>query len=570
MSSRKDEHTAGITLLDLNAHRASSTGSSEVRRHISLQAKFHGFPWRVFFIILLLPLSLAPIIILSAIAEMASQNYIRGRSCYPNGLWKEAAGATWRIMDSTYFFTPNLSFGNMTFTQVKVIDIAWDLLVGRGGQMGLAWVNWVVFNEWLVFHLEKWRTSYKMYSTVALQTTSWTMLGVAAKEFLYFGERSWARFFRWLAVFSMLISTLYVLAFPTLMAAMTGYITTYEPYVEDRDHDLKEWSKVDEIVRTISSGGVGIGFDEGALYVTAKDEELIRAVDDFISKYATANKTLTFTWSGSQPAEYIGDDGSGIKQKVYFIDTGVNWEFEKTIWTTNETVTIEVPLSTGKPLRDLVAPQEQYYSIGGRYGDRYNSSWVRSHSSCKPSETYQWGFSYIFVFMVSIFNFLWSSIMISMWLDTRRGSRMYKSGRRPGLLRSVLDLAAAVREELGPNAEPGKPLAPSKPTCDSFLSYLVVDGATLTSFSATLQTNYSMPSSYIFPFFVNLNFCAVNVYLTHANAVDDVLVRVLLPSTREDWELRFQATGGGCFATIMGFVGLAPAVPQSYAAVSTG
>lgn len=280
MSTRKDKYTAGIALLDLNTNCNSSTTAREIQSHTSLKAKLQGFPWRVFLITLLLPLSLAPIIILSAIAEMASQNYIRGRSCYPNGLWKEAAGATWRIMDSTYFFTPNLSFGNMTFTQVKVIDIAWDLLVGRGGQMGLAWVNWVVFNEWLVFHLERWGTSYKMYATVALQTTSWTMLGVVAKEFLCFGEKSWARFFRWLAMFSMLVSTLYVLAFPTLMAAMTGYITTYEPYVEDRDQDLKEWSKVDEIVRTISSGGLGLGFEQGALYVTAKDEELVRTVDD--------------------------------------------------------------------------------------------------------------------------------------------------------------------------------------------------------------------------------------------------------------------------------------------------
>lgn len=172
-----------------------------------------------------------------------------------------------------------------------------------------------------------------------------------------------------------------------------------------------------------------------------------------ISKYASANKTLTYTWTGTQAIEYIGDDGSGIKQKIYYIDSGVNWEFENAIWTTNETVIIEVPEFTSKPLRDLVAPQEQYYSIGGRYGDQYNSSWIRSHSSCKPSETYQWGFSYIFLFMVAIFNFLWSFIMIAMWLDTRRGSRMYRSGRRPGLLRSVLDLAAAVREELGSDAE---------------------------------------------------------------------------------------------------------------------
>jgi hypothetical protein len=280
MSMCKDEHTASIALLDLNTHCTSATSAPEVQAYRSLQSRFQGFPWRIFFITLLLPLSLAPIIILSAIAEMASQNYIRGRSCYPNGLWKEAAGATWRIMDSTYFFTPNLSFGNMTFTQVKVIDIAWDLLVGRGGQMGLAWVNWVVFNEWLVFHLERWDTSYKMYSTVALQTTSWTMLGVAAKEFLCFGEKSWARFFRWLAMFSMFISTLYVLAFPTLMAAMTGYITTYEPYFEDNNHNLVEWRKLDEIVRTIEAGGLSLGFDEDTVQVTAKDEELVRTLDD--------------------------------------------------------------------------------------------------------------------------------------------------------------------------------------------------------------------------------------------------------------------------------------------------
>jgi hypothetical protein len=51
-------------------------------------------------------------------------------------------------MDSSYFFTPNLSFGGMTFTQVKVIDIAWDLCVGHGGQMLLAWVNLSSVTAW--------------------------------------------------------------------------------------------------------------------------------------------------------------------------------------------------------------------------------------------------------------------------------------------------------------------------------------------------------------------------------------------------------------------------------------
>lgn len=287
MTFTKHEGAVNIALLDYNSHdasRNSSTKSPGVQHDRSLREKLNGFPGRTFLIVSLLPLALSPIVILSAIAEMASQNYIRGRSCYPNGLWKEATGATWRIMDSTYFFTPNLSFGAVTFTQVKVIDIAWDLIVGRGGQMGLAWVNWRVFNEWLVYHLERYATSYKMYSVVALQTTSWASLGVFAKEFLCFGEKNWGRFFRWLAMFCMFISTLYVLAFPTLMAAMTGYITTYEPYVEDYEHNLIEWEKVDEIVMSIS-GGDGIGFEQSDVWITAQEEQLIYDLDRCKSSY---------------------------------------------------------------------------------------------------------------------------------------------------------------------------------------------------------------------------------------------------------------------------------------------
>lgn len=180
-------------------------------------------------------------------------------------------------MDSTYFFTPNLSFGNMTFTQVKVIDIAWDLVIGRGGQMALAWVNWTVFNEWLVYHAERWRTSFKMYTAMTLQTTSWTMMGVAAKEFLCFGERSWARFFRWLAMFCMLISTLYVLAFPTLMAAMTGYITTYEPYMEDYDRNLIEWEKVHVVTAIVHDvERLDLGY-KSPFFIAQEDKEMYSA-----------------------------------------------------------------------------------------------------------------------------------------------------------------------------------------------------------------------------------------------------------------------------------------------------
>lgn len=239
--------------------------------------KMRPFLWNAFLVISSLPFALAPIIVLATAAEEASVGYILGRNCYPNGLWKEASGATWRIMDSSYFFTPNLSFGAMTFTQVKVIDIAWDLCVGRGGQLLLAWVNYRVLNEWLLYHMEMHLTSYKMYTAVAFETTTLSTLGVLGKEFLAFGQKSWKRFFRWLAVLCMLLATLYVLAFPTLMAAMTGYITTYKPYVEDYEHNLIEWEKVSPIQYIIEDSH-RVGNYSKPLLATDDDPDLTNAV----------------------------------------------------------------------------------------------------------------------------------------------------------------------------------------------------------------------------------------------------------------------------------------------------
>jgi len=250
---------------------------SDKKNDMTLREKIISFPWKTCLVIAGLPLALALIISLATAAERASVGYILPRDCYPNGLWKESAGATWRIMDSSYFFTPNLSFGSMTFTQVKVIDIAWDLLVGRGGQLLLAYVNYRVFNEWLLYHMELHLTSYKMYTAIAFQTTSLGTLGVLGKEFLAFGKGTWKRFFRWLAMLSMLISTFYVLAFPTLMAAMTGYITTYEPYVEDYGGNLIDWEKVKTVWAVVQDSD-RIGDYDRPLAATTDDAELTDAI----------------------------------------------------------------------------------------------------------------------------------------------------------------------------------------------------------------------------------------------------------------------------------------------------
>lgn len=281
--SEQDKHSS-VEMLMMRTHLPQRDTQDpkweDQEKGTSFREKWTTFPWKLVLIILSLPLALAPIVSLSAAAEITSQSYIRGRDCYPNGLWKFSPGATWEIMDSSYFFTPNLSFGSMSFTQVKVIDIAWDLIIGRGGQLALALVNYRVFNEWLVYHMEHHFTSYKLYAAVAFETTTLSTLGVLAKEWLAFGSAKsiWKRILRWLALLSMLLSTLYVLSFPTLMGAMTGYIATSEPYVQNLEQNLIAFNKVDSVVYVITDAQ-RINYEKD-LVVGSRDLRLVSAIQD--------------------------------------------------------------------------------------------------------------------------------------------------------------------------------------------------------------------------------------------------------------------------------------------------
>ena len=428
-------------------------------RKAGLREIWSSSPWKVILVALAALLAFAIIVVLAAAAEMASQSYIMGRDCYPNGLWKEKPGATWRIMDSSYFFTPNLSFGAFTFTQVKVIDVAWDVIVGRGGQLLLGWVNYRVFNEWLVYHMEMHSTSYKLYAAVAFETTTMGTLGVLAKEFLAFGKRTRRRFFRWLAILSMLLSTLYVLSFPTLMAAMTGYITTYELYVENRDHNLIEWGKVRRVTNIIQDAD-RLGYEK-PLIITETDTELRNAVKLCMSGADSPQYLANFYSDIEQFDPYTGrTPGTTVEGFTYselYTDEPSKWVVEGTK-KPEELPSPSLNITTYRTYPETIIPPPKWFgqvpvAFESRPTDIYSTSYLLEHGSCQPSETYQWGFSYIFLFMVSIFNFIWTCIMIGMWLDTRLSSRMYKSGRRPGLLRSIMDYSAAVRQELGTEAE---------------------------------------------------------------------------------------------------------------------
>lgn len=95
-------------------------------------------------------------------------------------------------------------------------------------------------------------------------------------------------------------------------------------------------------------------------------------------------------------------------------------------------------------------------------------------------------------------------------------------------------------------------------------------GTEVLSISANHKTNYSSGrGDPLLPSLNDLSFCQVQVILTHKGTDDRVLVEIWLPTTHEEWNGRFQATGGAGFATGMFSARLGVAVKNGWAAVST-
>ncbi|KAF2438089.1 tannase-domain-containing protein [Karstenula rhodostoma CBS 690.94] len=95
-------------------------------------------------------------------------------------------------------------------------------------------------------------------------------------------------------------------------------------------------------------------------------------------------------------------------------------------------------------------------------------------------------------------------------------------------------------------------------------------GVTIRSIGAEIQRNYTTHGGeHGISDIDGLNFCQVKVHLNHKGSDDDVLVEVWLPLSRDDWNDRFQGTGGAGMSTGMLGAALGPAVKGGYAASST-
>lgn len=117
-----------------------------------------------------------------------------------------------------------------TFAQVKVMDLAWDVIIGRCGQAALVALAYRLFSHAFDDLMSHGEVGYDVFASTKFQCGSFGSLCTLLKHVLGRVPLPITSRAKWLYL-AMAVSTAYILAVPTTMSAMTGYTSVFDPSV---------------------------------------------------------------------------------------------------------------------------------------------------------------------------------------------------------------------------------------------------------------------------------------------------------------------------------------------------
>ncbi|KAK4225139.1 hypothetical protein QBC38DRAFT_531377 [Podospora fimiseda] len=399
------------------------------------------------------------LIILSTYASTEeNQNF---GTCKPGGKFSPWWFGSWSYWSDGGFFEITLGSGKFTFTEAKVIDIFWDLLVGRGGQVVIAYLSWIALSNFIAISIQKSPISYTTFWSTFLHRES-TLLNV----YRLITDRSFYRALRSkIAIGFAVISLIFVLSFPTLADSMTGYVPATTPYVQEKSSEnlLVPFSLFDEVAFIIHDGwrvnGTGNDIIPRDSWYRTHDKRAT-TVEKRSNYTVTLGKcdgpnigSCQNSWA--VVGKYVETYGSymyGVNTKVedftLFNGQPVEWPpLRISVWhIPNQFGDSSVPWidpTTGQsPPQNMNATSPLF--VYGNY--TYTSDEIISGGRCQPisDDAYQWGFSFLQLFIVLMLLILWTIGTWTMWFKAHlnRPSRLPKNWKR------LLHLTSTMREEL--------------------------------------------------------------------------------------------------------------------------
>ncbi|KAI0165384.1 hypothetical protein GGR52DRAFT_106320 [Hypoxylon sp. FL1284] len=317
---------------------------------------------------------------------------------------------------SAGFFQITIAFGPLDFTSAKVIDICWDVVVGRGGQAVLAVLSWHIFSSYVTVSMDRSPVTYRTFWVVFLhrEPTLSSILHLL-RDFV-----SLRRLSSILAMVFMIATMIFALAFPTLVSAMSGYSSVTKAFVRVDGERLVPFSDFKILAYAIHDGfranmtadayvtrPVGddhadpVTWAPGGRYYNVydcplgEDCGLIYAVSNYVSQYGFDgnNNTVSVWENATLPAPALNISAYYIPPSHLF---GSSWTD---------------PQTGQQPYTDIT---RQTYLLSNR---TYSVDYIKSQGTCQPVlNQYQWGFSFLQLFIVAVLLFVWTIGISIMWL----------------------------------------------------------------------------------------------------------------------------------------------------------
>ncbi|KAK0744565.1 hypothetical protein B0T21DRAFT_280580 [Apiosordaria backusii] len=357
-----------------------------------------------------------------------------GSACKPDGTFSPFSDDyTWWSRAS--FFEITLKTSQMSFAEVKVIDLIWDLVIGRAGQALLAWVSWKVFASYVAVMIQKRPTTYSAYFTIFVkQETSFTTIYRLIRELgpqNILGSK---------AVMVFVIFTLnFILAFPTMASAMTGYAASVEAFIQDRNSEGYIKYSTFELVEYVVHDGHRIGLTKNYI-MSYRAPENVRQYGFF----GRLNSNTTWgDWDEQLPAPALDISafylppmaGNPLGDSAITGPYGYDWHD---------------PLTKDYPFRNK---SKTTFAFDNK---TFTLDYILENGTCQPiSEvgvlvifTYQWGFSYLQLYIAVNLLLLWSAGIYLLWLKARFNLPLAQHDQVPQEWECVLHMSRELRREL--------------------------------------------------------------------------------------------------------------------------
>lgn len=423
-------------------------------------------------------------------------------SCSPNGetiitfLYDEVYNPYWQ---PDLFLTVTFGFGNMDYSLAKGIDVCWDLIVGRCGQVVLAYYTYPIIRRSLSTRMEHAPVHFPVFASIAFDKISSRSLWAVVRDLFGRSKKDpfapsemthrknrrlpWNWNWRWMAFIFVFA---YLLGFPTLISIMTGYQGRSIPWVQRPDGYLEEIADL-QVPALVVSDGYRIGLTANApIYQTNPNFHTLIACKS-PKRLCVANALLT---------AFIIDAGTTLGEITAPPDQKNNTPqacYAASYFTPEYYPTFEAPLKqdTNCSLLAILYGGEYYGSTlqegGGSYATYTSSNitlsgrvwrldnpplqiviqtgfsaepeymgtgntsmskdYLVQHGSCLPSGRYEWGFSSLMLLVFCLISTIFALIVTALHSDAYWNGQADRLQYDVNHYRDAVDLVQDVRDK---------------------------------------------------------------------------------------------------------------------------